>query len=81
MEKSDVRVGDIVNVPKEVSSTQEWFMGTVIDIYPNFIRVQPKKLPYKVTVMNCDISKITLIMHKISDKTEREFENIINELG
>lgn len=81
MEKADVRIGDIVNVPKGVGGTQEGFKGTVVGIYPSFILIQPKRLSYKVTIMNCDISQIALIMHKISDKTEREFEDIINELG
>jgi len=80
MEKKDVRMGDIVSVPKEVNGING-FKGTVVGVYPNFILIQPDKLPYNITVMNCDINKITLMMHKINDKTEREFENILNELG
>ncbi len=81
MERKDVRIGDIVSVPKGVSGISDGFKGTVVGIYPNFILIKPDKLPYKVTLMNFDVSKITLMMHKINDKTEREFEDILNELG
>lgn len=81
MERNDIKIGDIVNVPKGASEVLHSFKGTVTDIYPHFIIIKPDELPYKVTIANCDIGKLKLIMHKINEKTEREFECILNELS
>jgi hypothetical protein len=81
MTKQEIRLGDIVNVPARVDGyLDKGYTGTVIGIYSNLISIKPNDKDFRTTVMNCDIPKLKLVMHKANSTLEREFDDLYDSV-
>ena len=78
---SEIRVGDVISIPKGVDAAiDEGYTGTVIGKYNSYILVQPKNKKYKTTIVKGCVSSVKLLMHKTKSTLEREYQDVINEL-
>lgn len=82
MRREEIKLGDTVSIPKNAfPECASGTTGIVIGIYPNVVLIEYGKHKFKLNVMNCDLDKINLLMHKPKDTLEKVYEDVLDSLS